>query len=50
MKELLTRHWLSKLLSLLLAIGIWFLVNDRIKSGGSSDTNIKRAPADSISR
>lgn len=30
MKSLLTRHWLAKLLSLLLATGIWLLVNNRI--------------------
>lgn len=36
MKELLTRHWLAKLLSLLLAIGIWFLVNKTASESYSS--------------
>ncbi len=39
MKELLTRHWLAKLLSLLLATGIWFLVNNRVRTESLDQNN-----------
>ena len=35
MKMNLTKNWIAKILSLLLAIAIWFLINEHLKRGGA---------------
>lgn len=45
LQTLLIQHWPAKLLSLLLAIGIWFLVNSRIKAEFNSEKSYNKPTA-----
>jgi len=44
MKTLLTNNWMAKLLCLLLAIAIWFLIKKHLEENGGQDTPPRAIP------